>query len=525
MSYRSAQDPEENLPDWLKALRKRQSDEERLDETEPTAPVPSEEGAQSELEPSEISDEGEPDWLREIRDRYRSDKGTAPQEPEPEAAALSDTQPHRPIKAEAQSESENAWTEKSDGLEPETEEPIIEEPAWLEPGAEEPVIDEIVPEEPEQPIQVPAFTESDESISPGELPSWLQALRPAGNFPKEDSRSGEMLPGSASPLEAAGPLAGLSGVLPTGPDTAGFSKPPTFSARLDVTEQQRLHAAAFKQLIDAETKTREEHNPSTALPARLLGAVIAGVLLVAVLFPLVSQSQSTPRPEVDEFPEAASIFNAIDVLPAGASVLVAFEVQPSLYGEVAPVSSAVLSHLLDKQAQISFVSTQPTGPALVERLLTEQLSSQPIVATGEYSNLGYLSGGMAAVRKLLNEEGSEFAMVLVVAGDAEDVRVWLEQGTGLLPNGLLAVTSAQANPLLRAYLQSDPLTLRGLVSGLQGAALYERMRGQDGLGRTYLDAYSYGLGAIVLLILFGGLYGRLTVLRPKAEPTGSPNAA
>jgi hypothetical protein len=129
---------------------------------------------------------------------------------------------------------------------------------------------------------------------------------------------------------------------------------------------------------------------------------------------------------------------------------------------------------------------------------------------------------MAAIRGFLTEEASQYAMVVVVAGDAEDARAWIEQGAGLLPNGLLAVTSAQANPLLRAYLQSDPLTLRGLVSGLQGAALYERMRGQDS---GYWDAYSYGLGAIVLLILFGGLYGRLTVLRPKAEAPGSSNAA
>jgi hypothetical protein len=50
---------------------------------------------------------------------------------------------------------------------------------------------------------------------------------------------------------------------------------------------------------------------------------------------------------------------------------------------------------------------------------------------------------------------------------------------------------------------------------LQGAALYERMRGQDGLGRAYWDSYSFGLGAVLLLILLGGLYGRLIQLRPE----------
>lgn len=501
MSYRSAQDPEENLPDWLKALRKRQNDEARQGDTQPTHPAPTEEQAHSEAQSAETPDEGEPDWLREIRERYRSDRGTAPlQKPETDASALSDTQPHRPIK---------------EGGEPEPE-------AALPPEQGEPAQEE----EPHQSLPVPAFAESDEAISPGELPSWLQALRPGGNFPKEDSRSDEMLPAEFSEgQEAAGPLAGLSGVLPAGPDAAGFSKPPAFSTRLEVTEQQRLHAVSLKELIDAESKTREEEDRSSTLPTRLLGAIIAAGLLLAVLFPLARQSQSTPRPEVDDFPEAASIFNAIEVLPAGAPVLVAFEVQPALYGETAEVASAVLAHIFDKQAQLTFISTQPTGPALAERLLNEKLSGHPTVATGKYSNLGYLSGGMAAIRTFLSQEEAGFSMVLVVASDAEDVRAWVEQGTEFLPNGLLAVTSAQANPLLRAYLESDPLTLRGLVSGFQGASLYERMRGQHGLGYSYWDAYSYGLGAIVFFVLFGGLYGRLTVLRTKGNAVGSSNAA
>lgn len=529
MSYRSAQDPEENLPDWLKALRKRQSDEGREGDTEPSAPVPmrSEElESESSATAEEIGEE-EPEWLREIRSRYRREKGPESQEVS-ESPALSDTQPHRAITPERQPEPESALPEDEAAL-PEPE-PATTEPDWLEDEGEglgEELEDQ--PEaEPEQPVQVPAFTEGEDVISPGELPSWLQALRPGGNFPREDSRSSEMLPGGEdlpADEEMAGPLAGLSDVLPAGQDVAGLSKPPTFSARLDVTEQQRLHAAALKQLIDNEAKANEGGSQQAALPARLLSAVIAGVLLLAVLFPLVTQSQSVARPEVDDFPEAADVFNAIDVLPAGAPVLVAFEVQPTLYGEVAPIASTVLAHLLDKQARLTFVSTQPTGPGLAERLLADELGSQPTVATGDYSQLGYLSGGMAAIRSFVTESGSDFAAVIVIASDAEDARAWIEQSAGLLPNGLLAVTSAQANPLLRTYLQSDPATLRGLVSGLQGAALYERMRGLDGAGRAYWDAYSYGLGAIVLLILFGGLYGRLTVLRPKTETAGGANAA
>jgi hypothetical protein len=211
-----------------------------------------------------------------------------------------------------------------------------------------------------------------------------------------------------------------------------------------------------------------------------------------------------------------------------------------------PLLSVVLTHLLEKQAQLVFISTRPTGPALAQRLLQEQLSALPAVATGVYTQLGYLSGGMAALRSFISDprgatlsggklapwqspslepiqQLSNFALVLVVSSSAEDGRAWIEQSAGILPTRLAAVTSAQASPLLRVYLQSEPPILQGLVSGVQGAALYERLRARDGLGRIYWDAYSFGLGAIVLIILLGGLYGRFLHLIPE-KPIASEAA-
>jgi hypothetical protein len=196
--------------------------------------------------------------------------------------------------------------------------------------------------------------------------------------------------------------------------------------------------------------------------------------------------------------------------------------------------------LLNRQASLTFISTHPSGPALAERLLNDGFREVPAIATQDYTNLGYLSGGTAAMRSFVTnprqaellagnagadpwdspalqtiDSIDDFAVVLVVSSSAEDAQAWIEQGAASLPNGLFAITSAQAAPLLRAYLQADPLTLRGMLSGLQGAALYERMRGQDGLGRAYWDSYSFGLGAVLLLILLGGLCGRLIQIRPE----------
>jgi hypothetical protein len=339
-------------------------------------------------------------------------------------------------------------------------------------------------------------------------------------------------------------------------------KPPIYTARLDLTDNQNQHIAAFRKILEEEGRSRENLASTTERPIRFLNLLIGAVLLIAVLIPILTQSQTTPKPQLGFLPEATEVFNRIDNLPVGAPVLVAFDLLPALFGETQPAATAVLDHLLDREARLVFISTQPTGPGIAEYLLHTETGETPAIASGNYTNLGYLSGGTAALRTFLSDprnatfsitalglnpwidpvlepihKTSDFALIVVISGNAEDVRLWVEQGADELTNGFVAVTSAQANPLLQPYLQSQPQTLKGLVSGLQGAAFYEGLRAQNGDGRLFWDAYSFGLGAMVLLILLGGLYGRLLHTRDErpssgtssttaspAESTGSQNA-
>ncbi|MCL5429379.1 MAG: hypothetical protein M1347_06235 [Chloroflexi bacterium] len=544
MSYHSNQDPEKNLPDWLKALRRQQSKE-----------TPQPKGAKSEppKPAAQEPDEEEPNWLREIRERYGrpETKQETPGTEETESP-LSDTQP---IPASRAVETRPKPSKPKLAEEPPAEEPVIAEPQaetpqrdfpdWLD-DLGEPEVGEEKQEEGAD-THIPAFPQGSEELTPGELPSWLQAIRPGGAFPQEDTRSGEMLPGVQ---ETAGPLAGLSDVLTAEPEAIQSVKPPIYSARLELTDSQSRHVAAFKKLLDEEGRPKEDLGRRAALPARLLNSFLGAALILAVLLPLLNQSQLVPRPEPDFLPESAEVFNRIDTLPAAAPVLIAFDLQPTLYGETKAAASAVFAHLLDRQARLVFISTQPTGPAVAERLLQEELATLPAIATGDYTNLGYLSGGMAALRSFLSDPRSaalsvtalgmnpwtsstlesinsvsNFALVVIVSSNADDARIWIEQGAAELPNGLIAVTSAQAAPLLRPYLLSQPQTLQGLVSGVQGAVFYERLRSLDGTGRAMWDSYSYGLGAILLLILLGGLYGRLIHMRPEKETTTVSNRA
>lgn len=598
MSYQYSQDPEKNLPDWLKELRRRQRETGRLksEDQEQEAAVESEDQgttAESEAEASAEPAEppaAEPDWLLEIRRRHQQETGGPAPRAKPDIPAedempemeaddlLSDTQPHvleaaeevveERLPTELEPEPEAQFEAEPEPPQEEEAQPEAEppEPGWLTfatdeeieevPFSEEPEekapegVDEEEPELPDwllqdkpedQPSSVPAFAADDEEsdLSPAELPSWLQALRPpSGTSQVEPSTSRQLLPEQ----ESVGPLAGLSGVLPAEPEVVQFGTPRMPTGRLEITEGQQRHAATLRQLIAEEGRPKEDFGKQIALPSRILNLVIAGALLAATLIPILTGNRSATLPLTDAYPLAQPVFTQIELLPPDVPVLVAFDVEPGLYGEIQAPAGTVLAHLLDQQARLVFISTQPTGPALAERLLQEQLSIDPNVATGNFIDLGYLSGGMAALRafaedprratteiaglpddpwerpQLQNIETlNDFGMVLVISSETEDGRAWIEQTAPVLTNGLYMVTSAQAAPLMRPYAGSHPQTLRGLVAGLAGGAHYEVMQGRSGAARASWDAFSYGLGASVILILLGGLYRRLIHLRPEPE--------
>lgn len=508
-------DPEENLPDWLRALRQKQSEQAAED-------AAAQDAAAKDAAEAAAAPEPEPDWLADIRRRHSGEDDAEAER------ALTDTQPNKPLRLESRRLEAPAFESRDEPELPEAS----DVPDWLD------LRDEAEFGEAEEEDTAALNDEAVEPAAPVDLPSWLQDMRPAEAEPPASAAFYDnyenMEPLTPAEVENAGPLAGLSGVLPAEPEVAKIGKAPVFSTRLEVSDSQYRHAAVLQSLIANEAQSKADRDADVKRPARLLNLLMAGAMLAAALLPLLSGQLRAPRPEEDMLPEGTAMFNAVDVLPAGAPVLVVFDVQPALYGELRAAVSPVISHLLDRQARLTFVSTQPTGPGLVERLLQSDFAQVPLVASNDYVSLGYLPGGMAAVRSFASdprqaalsapaafalpwqraslqaiESLDDFALVLLVVSEGEDARTWVEQATPELSKGLLVVSSAQAAPVLRAYMNTEPSQVDALVAGVSGGAHYERLRARDALSLTYWDSYSYQLGAAVLIILLGGLYGRL----------------
>lgn len=384
-------------------------------------------------------------------------------------------------------------------------------------------------EQPEELAQEP-------ELSPAVLPSWLEAMRPvedaAPKAPIEPDTPDDN-------LETAGPLAGLRGVLSAPIEIARVQKPPTYSAKIHVTDSQRSHAELLKNMIAKEGKSQPFLRSPVISPQLILRWTIALVLLLAVLWPIITGSQGAMLPIYT--PETSDVNRIINDLPADSRVLLAFDYQPGLSGEMDAAASAVIDHLMLRGAYLTLVSTSTSGPIVGEHFLQKTQAAHDYTNGIQYINLGYIPGGPSGLLSFAENPQNtlpytlesqsawesagnqalpplqgihgilDFSMVMVMTDNPDTARAWIEQVQPHLisedkSTPLIMVASAQAEPLIRPYYESNPKQIQGLIAGLQGGAAYSRLTGRGELPRKYWDAFSLGLIIAAMLIIAGGIF-------------------
>ena len=485
---------QENIPDWLKAA----APESSVFSEEPAAPIPSE----------------TPDWLASLQKDAEAQafEPEKPEEGEPPPAFVED--------ALSDLNAEALFTEMPD---------------WLSNAgtAEPPSTPSGVPSSPPAP--------SSEALTPGELPSWVQAMRPIETSQAEAplSTSGDQT------LETRGPLAGLQGVLPAIPGIGPSSKPKAYSIKLQATEEQQAHSALLEQVLAAETAPEPITSFSPLATQRGLRWLLAFLLLVIVSGVLFLRTHvfSLPVGETDEIRNARLITENI---PQNTPVLVVVDYEPALTGEMEAIAAPLLDHLIIlRHPVLVFISTSPTGGLLAERLLSGPLQDRGYQRGTQYLNLGFLPGGLTGVRSFAQDpvaaaplnidrapawigtplesltSFSQFSAMIMITDNAESARTWIEQtnsSRGAMP--VLVASSAQAAPMIEPYYNSGQVS--GVVSGLYGGAIFEQNNsGWPGFARTYWDTFSLGMILAIVLIIAGGLWNLALGLRDRAAAEGT----
>jgi hypothetical protein len=543
---------DEAIPDWLKETEA--SFLEKSD-TEPEEPAP--EGVSAQIDsllsqPSSPDSENEPkiddDWLASLL----SEVGVGESEPEipqgiteeeaieaesdesiPSIEEPVEEEPHLPVEAvekpEWLTDLEASSIYKLEGVIPPVEagpmDAGVAESGETEEQAPAEIPDWIGKAIPEESPSEPQETET--PLTPAELPSWLEALRPADTT--EPSEPVEDV--SAADVVTAGPLIGLRGVISAHPAAIRAHKPPTYSIKLRVTDEQRARVEMMEVLLADEQKPKPLPSQPILTSRNIFRLVIAVALLVPIAWMIVTGSQQVPPPQPGNLPGVVDFTQQVQLLPAGAPVLIAFDYEAGFSGELNQAISTLINQLTIKGAFMTLVTTNPSGPALGENMIQNNI--QLSETNSNYANLGYIPGGTMGLLGLatspramlpysLNADNiwanpplntvssvADFNAVIVITNDADTARAWIEQvGPSLQKVGrpLLFVASSQAEPLILPYYKASPAQVQGLVAGLTGGLAYGRTVGsvpQNGLW----DAFSIGISASVLIILIGTIAG------------------
>ncbi len=374
-----------------------------------------------------------------------------------------------------------------------------------------------------------AFEDFEVELTAGDLPGWVEAMRPV-----VESTDASGLADDEDYIENYGPLAGIPSVLPA--EAEGVLDPEKVSRKpldLVATKSQLDYMEVLKRLIADEKKSKTILKPAPIATQRVLRWLIAIILLVTTAGTVVFGGQITAEP-----PTAAqamntgygALYDQIEALHDTQPVLIAFDYQPAAAGELHTAAAGVVDHLMKQGTYLSFVSTQPTGPALAENFLATTQSQHNYRHTQQYINLGYLPGEAAGLVSFviapkqiipLAFDGSnawqappllgvnsitDFEMILVITDDPETAKVWIEQvGTILGDKTLNMVVSAQVEPMIQPYFRSSPQYLNGYVAGIIDSMNYEQLLGRPNLANKVWLPFNLGIIITVSTIFIGGL--------------------
>lgn len=225
----------------------------------------------------------------------------------------------------------------------------------------------------------------------------------------------------------------------------------------------------------------EIQSPSVQLTGRLSSESISrqwllyGFIFLAALMPYWLGSTSLPvSPYSWEGTEEA--WQTIQSLEPGSSVMVFWQNEPAVAGELDLPMTPVLTHLLAIPADLHLFSQHPLGLAQARELLGIVQRRQAVGLSDSSSpatvhEIGFWPGGfvvLPGLRPWLQDINPD--LQILVTANAVDVIHWLELVAPLHSSPVIAITSTGIDQVIRPYQDSNQLA--GVVRGYSGAQEY-----------------------------------------------------
>jgi len=252
------------------------------------------------------------------------------------------------------------------------------------------------------------------------------------------------------------------------------------------------------------------------------------MVLLATIIPFIA---GFPQP-IHISKESRDLYDWVENIPDGSTILLTFDYYPSTIAEVEPMSRAAIKQCWRKNLKLITLSTVPLGgPNIAERVLNDMATGWAVEEFGEekkygidFINLGYKPDYKAVIlgmgdsfrriyptdfagvsldsfpimRDIDRYEDVEFLFIISDNGIVDEWITIANRQFGIpIGSGVTAVMA----PKFYSYLQSRQMV--GLLGGMKGASEYENLVGAEGMATLFMGPQSTVHLIIILFILVG----------------------
>lgn len=246
------------------------------------------------------------------------------------------------------------------------------------------------------------------------------------------------------------------------------------------------------------------------------------ILLVVVAIPLIISVGG----EIPPTPPVESAYESVESLEAGDYLMISIDFDATSAPELMPMLRSVLRQAFAKDVKVIMLGHLAIGLPLGHMAL-EQVAAEFDAEYGvDYVDLGYRPGYIAVMIAMGREIEDVFATdyqgtrirEMDITRDIHSyddidllfgfehgavIDYWVRYAQARFDQKMTFGTTAVMTPDAYPYLQSGQI--EGLVGGLKGAAEYETLIGQPGLGTRGMPAQEWAHLLVIGFIIMGNL--------------------
>ena len=279
---------------------------------------------------------------------------------------------------------------------------------------------------------------------------------------------------------------------------------------------QQDRANLLASLIEQEGRVTAGKQVIRKPSGRAGRLVVALLLLIGLIVSILIGPAAIPTDTPKSLP-ALALSDQIQTLVENDKVLVVLDYQAATSRELESLTSPLLAKLVTQGAQLSFLTTQPSGLFLAQSLLEQ--AGLPETTPVDFLPGSYLNLIGWAVNPTISATGDElvkvknlypFKLVLLVSDSSDNIRGWLEQIAPWIESlRFAAVTTQMEAPVITPYFDSGQLVgySAGVADGNLGAQTSFNYR-----------AYRVGLLLMLVMLLLGMISkGEADAIRKEEE--------